>query len=278
MDAKLDYLSFTLPLNLGGVGHGDEVESAIVAKMQGYGLGTLIDILATGGAPDRNKGRKIYGAGVHWKANNISIWWGGVANHVLCEISGVGCQMLRDHDTLLDTVGLMQERVTRLDVAVDFPGGCKPAEFVASKEENRFRVTQTNDEETGWTQYVGSRKSDRFARVYMYAAPHPRAGVLRVEHVLRARYAKLASSAIVTSTLAEQVAVLGNTFGWKHPAWKPEIMTDGKLKAQRHDKEDAATLRWLIKAVAPALAKAHASGLIDLDTFLTEHVYTRINS
>jgi len=174
---------------------------------------------------------------------------------------------------MLPTIKAMNERTTRLDLAVDFPDGVTPADFVAGKKENRFRVTQTNDEDTGLTQYVGSRKSDRFARVYRFNAPHPRAGVLRVEHVLRGRYSKILSTGLITSSIAEQVAILGNTFGWTHESWKPETVTDGKLRAKRHDKDDASTLRWLIKAVAPSLAKSHNSGLIDLPDFIERHVH-----
>ena len=272
MDAKVDYLSFTLPLNLGGVGHGENVEREIASKMLFYGLDTLVDILAMSKAPTRNNGRKWYGCGVHWKDNNVSIWWGGVANHTLIELSGVSCQMLRDGEAMMPTIKAMNERTTRVDLAVDFPDGVTPADFVASKKQNRFKVTQTNDEDTGLTQYVGSRKSDRYSRVYRFNEPHPRAGVLRVEHVLRGRYSKILSTGLISTSIAEQVAILGNTFGWTHESWKPETVTDGKLRAKRHDKDDASTLRWLIKAVAPSLAKSHNSGLIDLHDFIDRHV------
>jgi len=213
----------------------------------------------------------------HFPDNNVSIWWGGVSNHTLVEISGVGCQLLRDNESMMSTIASMNERTTRLDVAVDFVRGVLPADFVAGKLENRFKVTQTNDEGTGLTQYVGSRKSDRFARCYVYHVPHPRAGILRVEHVMRGRYAKVLSNGLIESGIARQVAILGNTFGWNHPCWKPDEVTDGKLRAKRHDKDDASTLRWLIKAVAPSLAKNHTSGLIDLNDFIERHVMPLID-
>jgi hypothetical protein len=72
--------------------------------------------------------------------------------------------------------------------------------------------------------------------------------------------------------LPETVSVLGNTFGWKHAVWQPQTVTDGKIRAQRHDKDDAGTLRWLITAVAPAMRKAQESGLIDVLDFVEEYV------
>jgi hypothetical protein len=275
MDAKIDYLSFTMPLNFGGVGHGEEAHGAIGNYMESMHCYSLLALL-TNAKVQQNNGRKIYGAGLFFPEHNVSIWWGGVSNHVLIEISGVGCQQLRDiagMNTLLEAV---KDRTTRIDVAVDLPDAGKPADFVLKKKENRFRVTETMDTDTGWTQYVGSRKSERFARVYLYAPPHPRSGVMRVEHVLRGDYAKVMANAIITTSLIEQVSVLGNTFGCGHERWQPDMTTDGKLKAQRHDKDDAATLRWLIKAVAPALIKAHKIGLIDALTFFEKHVLPEI--
>jgi len=271
MDAKIDFLSFTIPLNLGGVGHSTDVHQEIMYQIHRLELDALTELLVES-KPDLNKGRKIYSAGAHWKDSNVSLWWGGVANHILCEISGVGCQKLRDYSAMLSTVAHVQERCSRIDIAVDLPDAGKPVEFIAAKQDNRFKVTQTNDESTGWTQYVGSRKSDRFARVYLYAPPHPRAGILRVEHVLRSDYAKACAKGVIVTNLQTQVTLLGNTFGWKHERWQPTEMTDGKLKVKRHDKDDAATLRWLIKAVAPCLIKSHENGLIDVVDFIENYV------
>jgi len=271
MDAKVDYLSFTIPLNLGGVGHSKEVHEEIMYQIHHMELFELEYILVET-PPDLNKGRKIYGAGAHWQDSNLSIWWGGVANHILVEISGVGCQQLRDHNAMLSTLSYVYERCSRIDIAVDLPDAGKPSEFVAAKQENRFKVTQTNDEATGWTQYVGSRKSDRFARVYLYAPPHPRAGILRVEHVLRADYAKACAKGVTVTNLQTQTTLLGNTFGWEHPRWQPSVVTEGKLRVTRADKTDAGTLRWALKAVAPALAKMHRNGLIDIDVFVERYV------
>lgn len=275
MDAKIDYLSFTLPLNLSGAGHSAEADDAIVARCAAAGLDAFMDVLSMG-KPERRGGRKLYGCGLFFAAEGVNIWFGGVANHVLFEVSGTGCQVLRDHDALLATLQAVQGRTSRLDVAVDLPDAGKPEDFVSKKKENRFRVTETQDTDTGWTQYVGSRKSDRFARVYLYREPHPRAGVLRVEHVLRGDFAKDAAEAILRGSLVDFVAILGNTWGWQHPRWQPEKVTDGKLRAKRHDKEDASTLRWLMKAVVPALLKAHKSGLLDAQEWFDTHVLSEL--
>lgn len=271
MDAKIDYLSFTLPINASGVGHTDELYTEINWQFEQRGLFGLQGLLSVD-RPLENRPRGRYGTGLRWEAKNINLWWGGTANHVLCEISGVGCQLLRDEDAMLVSVSNVADRATRLDIAVDLPDAGNPRDFVAAKAQNRFPITQQHDTDTGWTQYAGSVKSDRYARVYLYAPPHPRAGILRVEHVLRAKFAKQASVQLTADGLPKLITVLGNTFGWEHPRWQPSIVTDGKLRVQRHDKSDAGSLRWLIKSVAPALARMHKSGLINLDNFIDVHV------
>lgn len=267
MDAKVDYLSFTLPINASGVGHTEALYEEINRQLEQRGLFAL-QALMHGSGNTENKPRGRYGTGLRWEANNINLWWGGTANHILCEVSGVGCQLLRDVDAMLISVNAVTDRATRLDIAVDLPDAGNPRDFVALKAQNRFPITQQHDTQTGWTQYAGSVKSDRYARVYLYAEPHPRAGILRVEHVMRSKFAKQATLQLCADGLPKLVTVLGNTFGWEHPRWQPSIVTDGKLRVTRADKTQAGTLRWLLKSVAPALAKAHKNGLIDLDKWI----------
>lgn len=266
MDSKVDYLSFTLPLNLMGQGHSDGCEMGIVAQLELFNLKGLLSVLSSS-IPERRGGRKLYGAGLFWKTEGVNIWFGGHANHVLLEISGVGCQVLRDAETLEATLLGIVDRVTRLDIATDFETDVSPAEFVAHKAENRLRVTETHDTDTGETQYVGSKASERFTRVYKFRSPHPRSGVMRVETVLRSDYAKAGLAVLLADSLVSLVDSLGVTFGWTHALWTPEHSTADKLRASRADKEDAATLRWIYKSVKPALLKAHASGLLDLPEF-----------
>jgi hypothetical protein len=277
MDAKIDYLSFTLPLNLSGAGHDGNAAAEINDRLRATGFEDFCDFLSRE-MPARRGGRGHYGAGYFWQTAHISIWWGGIANHVLVEIAGVGCQMLRDDASILSTLIAAQTRATRIDVAVDLPDAGKPLDFVSLRKKNRFASKASYESASGWTEYVGSMKASRFARVYLYAEPHPRAGVLRVEHVLRDEYAKATCSLILLQGLKEAVAQLGNTFGWQHPRWQPGITTDGKITAQRHDTHGSGTLRWLLKAVAPALIKAHKDGLIDVQAWMRQYVLSEIDN
>lgn len=271
MDAKIDYISFTLPLNLSGVSHSSDAHDAIFQQCLLWKLDPLLDCLEIE-PPHQKGGRKIYGANLFFPTSAINVWWGGVANHTLFEISGTGCQLLREGGGMKKFLRAIQTRATRIDIAVDLPDAGKPDDFVSKKKENRFKVTETRDTDTGWTQYVGSRASERFARVYLYREPHPRSGVMRVEHVFRGDFAKETAKTLCDRGLNEVVAMCGNTYGWEHPRWEPDIVTDGKIRAQRHDKEDAATLRWLFKAVQPALVKMHKSGLVNIKEWFENYV------
>jgi len=289
MDAKVDYLSFTLPIDLRRADrthheseqtvsrdeHDRYAQSIIADELAHLGLSDLCEILASSKYVDMG-GRQRYGRFVHWRKNNVSILWGGAADNVLIELSGVSCQLLRDRMALISTMGAVASRATRVDVAVDFLTGVTPREFVAEKTGKRFKITEQHDTETGLTQIAGSRKSERFAVVYVFQPPHPRAGVMRVEHRLRGDFAKVIAPAIVKDGLPLQVTKLGNTFGWKHSLWQPDQVTDGKLRATRADKSDAGTLRWLLKSVAPALVKAHQNGLIDVIDFIKVNVVDRL--
>jgi hypothetical protein len=267
MDAKIDYISFTIMVDVRGA--GDEHQAWVLAVNALWERHPVFatwcqtaDTWQSGGA------RKHYGFSQWAQHIYASIRFGGQANHILVELPGTACQDLRDQGVLEQVVSEAAGRLTRLDLAVDIPAGCSPGEFVAAGYSGRFQAKASLSSESGSTEYVGSMKSERFARVYMYAPPHPRAGVLRVEHVLRAGYAKSAADIISQSGLLVLASVVGNSFGWSHTLWKPDALTDGKLRASRADRHEPGRVRWLWGVVLPALVKADQDGLLDLADFM----------
>lgn len=262
MDAKIDYLSFTVMVDCRDDGTGrsmvDDVLEALEARHPWFcAWAGRQGTWETGGA------RGHYGASLFNPLCFAAIRFGGSANHILVELPGTACQLLRD-DEALETIMLeAADRLTRLDIAVDFPGGVDPLAFVGAGYNERFKSHAELVSESGITAYVGSMKSERFARVYKYNPPHPRAGVLRVETVLRADFAKQAARVLYEAGLLALVEKVGNTFGWLSPAWQPTHVTDGKLRASRIDRNQPGRVRWLHNIVIPALAKAAQEGLLD---------------
>lgn len=266
MDAKIDYLSFTVMVDCRGMGEGggdpDKAQQALFDLHPAWWKG-----FAAKQYWEKGSGRGHYGTSRYAADTYTAVRFGGSANHVLVEMPGTACQWARDAGVLDAIVAEAAPRLTRLDVAVDIPGGCTPGEFVAGGYGERWKAKASIISPEGSTEYVGSMKSDRFARVYQYAPPHPRAGVLRIEHVLRSEYAKAAATRYTTSGLLDLAAACGASWGWKHASWQPAELTDGKLKAKRSDRHEPGRVRWLYDVVAPALVKADAEGLIDLADF-----------
>lgn len=266
MDVKIDYLSFTVMTDVRGAGDEHNMWLAAVNALW-EGFPVFMEWCANQGGWAAGGARGHYTCSMFNSYLYAAVRFGGSANHLLIELPGTACQSARDAGCLDRMVLETQTRLTRLDLAVDIPGGVAPREFVAAGYNERFKSYAEIVSESGETEYVGSMKSERYARVYRYAEPHPRAGVLRVEHVLRAGYAKAAAQMVASSGLLETVTALGNSFGWQAADWQPDMLTDGKLKAQRSDRHEPGRVRWLYHVVLPALVKADYEGLIDLSEF-----------
>jgi len=265
MDAKIDYVSFTCMVDVRGGAGGLSQEGAAVQALEQfhprfYAWAAHQADFEIGGA------RGHYGASLFSQETYTAIRFGGSANHILVEIPGTACQVLRDEGALEAVIQEAATRLTRLDIAVDIPGACPPAEFVDAGYNRRFVSHASLVSESGTTEYVGSMKSERFSRVYMYYSPHPRAGILRVETVLRADFAKEAARVLHQDGLLALVSQVGNSFAWLSPAWQPAHLTDGKLRASRVDRHEPGRVRWLHNVVIPALAKAAREGLLDWPT------------
>jgi len=263
MDAKVDYLSFSIMEDMregeGNNAGGERVRNILLERCPVFG-GDYVDLCQweIGGA------RGHYGCSVFSPDSFAAVRWGGSANHILVEMPGTACQLARDKGLLSGIISSVTERCTRLDIAVDIVTAHSPGDFVSWGYNERFKSRAEIVSADGETEYVGSMKSERYARVYKYNSPHPRAGTLRVEHVFRSEYAKVAAQLVGKSGVLALSAMCGNTWGWRSPDWSPEAVTDGKIKAQRSDRHEPARIRWLHNVCIPALVKAHKQGLLDL--------------
>lgn len=269
MDVKIDYLSFTVMVDVRGAADDELVKRAVSDALWDQHPSFASFVAGLDDWKDIG-GRGHYGAGLFHGGTYTTIRYGGHANHILVEMAGTACQAARDALMLTHILEDVVDRVTRVDVAVDLDDGVAPADFVGAGYNERFKAHATIVSPEGVTEYVGSMKSDRYARVYQYAPPHPRAGVTRVEHVLRRDYAKAALRSLETLNVPLLAAACGNSFGWRSKSWKPSEMTDGKLRAKRADRHEPARLRWLIGVCVPALIKAQNEGLLSIhDVFET---------
>jgi len=207
-------------------------------------------------------------------AGGITLFASPNLTHACVEISGFGCERLISESKLSEVLVCCKERVTRIDIASDIETSTQPAEFVAIVSHERMRASGYQKSETGETCYVGSKSSDRYARVYRYYAPHPRAHLLRIESVFRRKYAKTVVQAILDTSLNAVASASGKAFGWAHSAWKPDESEHADISIVAPERGAGGTVTWLVRSVAPAIRRLIADGTIrDPDEFFKTYFY-----
>lgn len=198
----------------------------------------------------------------------ISVYASPNLTHASVEITGSGCEQLLAMGTLAPILERCYERVTRIDIATDIETSTTPTEFCFFTSHDRMRATGFQKSKTGETHYVGSKKSDRYARVYRYFEPHPRSHLLRIEHVFRKDYAKAVAKSLLGAQLEDVAAAAGRAFGWSHADWQVSATQDVDISITAPERGQSATVSWLLRSVAPCIKRLIADGTIkDADTF-----------
>lgn len=268
MQAHIDYLSFTLPIQEPRRYMADEMPRVISRDMQVYGeyISHWLEL-------DRQQyipkiGRKPYPYSFRRSDNYCSIFYGLSMNHFLVEVTGQGCQRLHDAGYLHLLLEDIKHRLTRIDVAVDIPCSVEPTHFIAQRADTRFKSNGYMSSNSGVTAYIGSMKSNRFCRVYRYAPPHPRSDFLRAEFVTRRKDAQLVAQTILDTSIENVAAAQGEMFGFRHPVWNPGGLVAASLGTFRADREMSKTVYWMYRVVAPSLKKLVDAGEINLDDLL----------
>jgi len=182
--------------------------------------------------------------------------------HCCVEISGEGCEAIIQAGRMYAILGKCADRTTRIDIATDIETSTQPAEFVSIVSHERMRANGMQNSETGQTCYVGSKKSDRYARVYRYYAPHPRSHLLRIEHVFRRKYAKSVAAAILGTSVEAAAAAAGKAFGWAHSEWNLDKRDAPDISITAPERNSGGTVTWIVRSVAPAIRRLIADGTI----------------
>lgn len=209
-------------------------------------------------------GRAPYNASMRREDNGVVVFANQLLEHGLVEIGGIGMDTLGSVEAELQLAASVGHRCTRIDVAVDIFTDVQPDEFCGHRRVGKFKAWSEAKSTSGHTIYVGSRHSDRYARVYRYYEPHPRSQFLRVEHVLKGEQAKLGIVQLTEDGIDRFVAKLGNSWGWEHPCWSPAENSDEAVRTWRPERRAGRTVMWLHSQVIPALIKMHREGHIDV--------------
>lgn len=252
----IDWLSFTL--DGGGVGGDDNASyaEAVFSRIQTL-LGKHWATVRAEQAFDFANGRAPYLFCLRRADHGVSIFFDRRRKEVLIEMSGVGCTTARLFYDLTALAVDVAASVTRIDLTADIPGDTTPSAFVGAGFSKRFKSGGRQFSESGETFYVGSWSSNRFARVYRYAPPHPRSGELRVEHVFRDESATAAVNFVYEHGLDGALQACGEIFGWAHESWVTgDAVIDDRMTAARDPKTASNTVFWVYRSVVPAIARA----------------------
>lgn len=260
MIVTVDWISFTFPFVLqkdedGVIDSGISFERALET-----GWGDMLSFIEAFEDWMPGGGRAPYTNSVRSAQAGVTFWSSPTMEHVLCEISGTGCHMLRASGILERLIERQSKRITRIDIAVDIESEVKPREFATRHSVKRFKSGRDIWSETGETMYVGSEKSERYARVYRYFPPHPRSHLLRVEHVFRAEQAREVAKLVLTSSPYDLAASVGAVYGWEHPIWQHGIDNPTPVSSYSQDRHMGGTVRWLFNQVLPAIERVASEG------------------
>lgn len=262
MHVSIDWLSFS---GIQDENHYDNPMEALYAAMQTihYALG---DGLTRAVQPEGWKpgvGRRPYNISFRGRDNGIAVYAHHKLPHFLVELSGTGCEALRQAGALDELLQCVTPRVTRIDIACDMETDTDPMAFANRRDKGRFKSGALIRSEDGATVVIGSKTSNRWAKVYRYNEPHPRHKLLRAEHTFKGEDGKAAAVYICQNGLEAMAVQCQQIFGWKHPNWDVSTETDAELTAHRADRDTGKTVYWLYETVGPLMARLISEGKFD---------------
>lgn len=275
MECKVDYINFSVPTRVPFELGNPENEKNAHSILDTYLCGLWAPISA-GHIWEVHEHKGFYHSRYFDTETKISVFVGTVNRHVHVEVGGQALDYIRAAGLYEDFMKQVATRTSRVDFAVDFEDQCSVKHFIGNRDIGRFKAGGDIFSEDGETSYIGSWKAERFARVYRYHEPHPRAKKLRAEVVLRGDYAKQAMVIWIEEGEVAATIAAHKPFGWKHDLWQPSVATTSVIKSHRSDKEGASTLRWLNGDVAACIARLHAEGLLDAHQWFEKYVQPRL--
>lgn len=192
-----------------------------------------------------------------------------LASHFTLEISGQHCQRIPHAiPTLCESFA---GQFSRIDIAVDMLTETTPKAFAKESDATRVKTRSEMVSTTGETVYLGSRSSARFARIYRYNAPHPRAHLLRAEFQLKETYANACAAEIAAGVTVNSIAAgLGAAFGFQHKCWNVGAEPT-QLQVKSHA-QSGQTVYWLTTTVAPLLRRLQRENKLDVAAWFDEYV------
>jgi len=270
---KVDYLSvctgvFSEPFP-DGQEHVWAVSSYGRSIFRRVGLTALAE--ASLGAWAIGSGRQGWTRSIRHSSGAV-LFFGSEMRPPLLELGGAACDLLRTSGELSPLISQYWQNITRVDLSGDLECDLTPKAFLDFGYSPRHTTDSHDKSATGWTEYLGSEKSDRRLKVYRYYEPHPRSRFLRVEVTLRRDLAKSAAAALIDAPASQVWTAACRPFGLQAPQWRLPATLLKIQPTMKAEPTAASRLRWLEKQIRPAVREAHRAGLIDLQVWLDEAV------
>jgi len=271
MRCEIDWLSFTVPI-YAGVENAEGFAVAIENGLYDLFGQHIVKQIFGGKWEERKGGRAPYSNSYDCAGRGIVVFANPKINHILVEVSGTGCEYIRNTGLENGVLEMAQMRLSRLDMAVDIETDIKPSDF-APKAQYASTISYSElNSKTGQTVYLGSTTSERYTRVYRYFHPHPRSKFLRVEFVFRRKVARVIGQEILVQGRAAVAELCGRKARFTSPVWQPSDKADNFYTYSGSEREGGKTLFWLVNSVAPAFKRLVREGVIvDADKFLTSY-------
>lgn len=266
---SIDYYSYTIPVRapFGEIDH----------ESINYAINSFVSTLPQEhehkfgfGSWGVEAAKGFYSTRLRHEVSGVALSIGTVNAHVFVELSGRACNNLDALSILDEIIHASHDRCSRIDFAVDIQTDEDPERFSGLREGRAFKSNGTINSPSGKTCYLGSRSSERMARVYRYYEPHPRSNLLRVEAEYKGAAAKVAAKHFVEVGLRQACLDAHKPFRWTSSVWDEEEGEGVKLPYKSYNPSNASTVRWLYGDVITALRKAIGMGLVDLDDWLAK--------
>ena len=268
----IDWLSFSIEAKTKDMRSSGEQLKIIDQELRKCLGDELLGVLSWNTA-EYGKGRPPHPYSLRVKRTGFTVFVAPQHDRIMCELSGVTCRILDEHDLILSMLERTHGYMSRLDLAVDILTAVEPSKFVEDGYNGRFTSAGSYNSPSGKTEYVGSRKSDRYARVYRYNKPHDRGKFLRVEMVMKRKYAKLYAQRLIQEGMKSAIFHAGEEFGWQSILWDVPSAQASELKLGRRARTHDKTLRWLEEAVVPAFLRlVRSGGLDEWEDWLVENI------
>lgn len=254
----VDYFSFTVPIPC-LMSQWETADRLQMGNLFDDRTSDLLELFAsqTNWREFKQSGR--FPRGIRFTDIGMTYAEGDKSDVSLIQLSGEGCQWMRDNNCLELVLETWKDRATRIDVAIDFVSSVDPRDFATMLSNKRFKAEAMEKSNTGITYYIGSYKSDRFARVYRYTPETGRRQTLRLEYQFGNDAAKHCAEMCCNEGVFDVAIQLGNYYGWEHPDYILE-KTDTKFSSPSRPKTRVGKELWLRKQVIPSLIKEVENG------------------